>query len=247
MKFSIPASRADFTSLFHRKAHVEPAATPEPKEEATPPVTKDSEDLAAKFNAALAVDKSNTSDPTLDRSAISNLDTEKPVFTTASAPTSEPPAKAEEETTMSTAATVPNAATTSAAPAAKTENSFERFIDKVHAFFIKAEPVVDKIEQVAEDAEPILALTPEGPEYAVAVNAILSAQAVAKASIAAGTNLTNEQKAAIAVQAATPALTAILTSKGVTTNTQTHITTWIQNIFNILAGPVALIAATVTK
>ncbi|MCA1596994.1 MAG: hypothetical protein LC772_11295 [Chloroflexi bacterium] len=120
-----------------------------------------------------------------------------------------------------------------------TENVFERFIDRVKAVFIKAEPVIQAVETVAVAAEPFLALTPAGPEYAVAVNAIVGAQQVAEASIAAGTNLTGEQKAAIAVQAATPALNAILTSKGVSTGREKVIGTWIQNVFNILAGPVA--------
>lgn len=122
------------------------------------------------------------------------------------------------------------------------ENAIERFIDEVKAVFVKAEPVAQAIETAAVAAEPILALTPAGPEYQVAVNAIVGAQQVAQASLAAGTNLTGAQKAAIAVQAATPALDTILTSKGVNTNLESLISTWIQNVFNILAGPVALLA-----
>ena len=119
------------------------------------------------------------------------------------------------------------------------ESAIERFIDEVKAVFVKAEPVGAALETVAIDAEPILALTPAGPEYQVAVNAIVGAQQVAEASLAAGTNLTGTQKASIAVQAATPALNTILTSKGVTANVESIIGTWIQNVFNILAGPVA--------
>ena len=119
------------------------------------------------------------------------------------------------------------------------ENAVERFIDKIEAVFVKAAPVAQALETAAVDAEPILALTPAGPEYQVAVNAIVGAQQVAEASLAAGTNLTGEQKAAIAVQAATPALNTILTSKGVSSGTEGVISTWIQNVFNILAGPVA--------
>ena len=118
------------------------------------------------------------------------------------------------------------------------ENIVERFIDGVKAVFVRAQPVVQALETAAVAAEPILALTPAGPEYLVAVNAILGAQQVAQASIAAGTNLTGAQKAAIAVQAATPALNTILTSKGVSSNTESVINTWVQNVFNILAGPV---------
>ena len=127
-------------------------------------------------------------------------------------------------------------ATAAAVPA--NENVVERFIDKIEAVFLDAKPVAKALETAAVDAEPILALTPAGPEYQVAVNAIVGAQQVAQASIAAGTNLTGTQKAAIAVQAATPALNTILTSKGVTASTESIIGTWIQNVFNILAGPV---------
>ena len=123
------------------------------------------------------------------------------------------------------------------------ESAIERFIDEVKAVFVKAEPVGAALETAAIDAEPILALTPAGPEYQVAVNAIVGAQQVAEASLAAGTNLTGTQKAAIAVQAATPALNTILTSKGVTANVESIIGTWIQNVFNILAGPVAAVVA----
>ena len=123
------------------------------------------------------------------------------------------------------------------------ENVIDRFIDEVKAVFVKAEPVGAALETAAVDAEPILALTPAGPEYQVAVNAIVGAQQVAQASLAAGTNLTGTQKAAIAIQAATPALNTILTSKGVTSNVESVISTWIQNVFNILAGPVASLLA----
>ena len=129
---------------------------------------------------------------------------------------------------------------TTATPAVPApDNVVERFIDEVKAVFVKAQPLAQAVEAAALMAEPILALTPAGPEYQVAVNAIVGAQQVAQASLAAGTNLTGTQKAAIAVQAATPALNTILTSKGVTTKVEGIITTWIQNVFNILAGPVA--------
>ena len=121
------------------------------------------------------------------------------------------------------------------------EGAIERFIDQVKAIFVKAEPAVEAVETAAVMAEPILALTPAGPEYQVAVNAIMGAQQVAQASLAAGTDLTGEQKAAIAVAAATPALNTILTSKGVTSNMENVISSWIQNVFNILAGPIAVL------
>lgn len=118
--------------------------------------------------------------------------------------------------------------------------TFERFIDKIEAVFVKAEPVTEAVEAAAVAAEPLLALTPAGPEYQVAVNAIVGAQQVAKASLAAGTTLSGVQKAQIAAQAATPALNTILTSKGVSVGTESIISSWMQNVFNILAGPLVM-------
>ncbi len=123
------------------------------------------------------------------------------------------------------------------------ESAIERFIDQVKAIFLKVQPVAAALETAAVMAEPILALTPAGPEYQVAVNAIVGAQQVAQASLAAGTKLTGAQKASIAVQAATPALQTILTSKGVSAGIEVVIGSWIQNVFNILAGPVAAIVS----
>jgi hypothetical protein len=141
--------------------------------------------------------------------------------------TPEAPAKAE-EIPMSTAPASPN--------------GFVRFIDAIGHFFVKAEPVA---LEVAQEAEPLLAFTPIGPEYTLAVEAIAGAQKAAAASIAAGVNLTNTQKAQLAIQAATPGLNAILTSKGVTADQETHVSNWIQTVFNILAGPVANIIKSV--
>ena len=131
-------------------------------------------------------------------------------------------------------------ANTAAATTTKATDAFDRFIDSIEAVFVKAEPTLHAAETVAVEAEPILALTPAGPEYSVAVNAIVGAQQVAQASLAAGVNLNGTQKAALAIQAATPALNAILTSKGVSTSLEATISSWIQTVFNILAGPVAV-------
>ena len=128
-------------------------------------------------------------------------------------------------------------ATSSTAPVSV--GTFDRFIDKIEAVFVKAEPYAEAVETAAVAAEPLLALTPAGPEYQVAVNAIIGAQQVAQASLAAGTTLTGAQKAQIAVQAATPAINSILSSKGVSAGAENIIGTWVQNIFNILAGPLA--------
>ena len=122
----------------------------------------------------------------------------------------------------------------------KTTGAFERFIDSVEAVLVKAEPTLHTAETMAVEAEPILALTPAGPEYSVAVNAIVGAQQVAQASLAAGVNLNGTQKAALAIQAAPPALNAILTSKGVSTGLEATISSWIQTVFSVLAGPLAV-------
>jgi hypothetical protein len=131
----------------------------------------------------------------------------------------------------------------STAPVVQQHNGFVRFIDAVGHFFVRTAPVV---EEVAVAAEPFLALTPFGPEYNLVVNAVVGVQKNATASIAAGVNLTNEQKFALAVQASQPGLNAILTSKGITDDTDAHINNWVQLIFNLLSGPVipAVVAAT---
>lgn len=121
------------------------------------------------------------------------------------------------------------------APVVQQHNGFVRFIDAIGHFFVKAAPIV---EEAAVEAEPILAFTPIGPEYDIAVNAIVGAQKVATASLAANTTLTGTQKLGLAISAATPALNTILTSKGVTSDQETHVSNWIQLVFNILAGPI---------
>lgn len=126
------------------------------------------------------------------------------------------------------------------------KNAVLRFIDAVGHFLVRAAPIV---EEVAVAAEPFLAFTPFGPEYDLAVNAIVGVQKTAEASIAAGVNLTGEQKFALALQAAGPGLNTILTSKGVTADTETHVSNWIQLIFNLLSGPVIpdIVAAATPK
>jgi hypothetical protein len=142
------------------------------------------------------------------------------------------PAKAV-ESNMSTAAVVP------AAP-----NGFVRFIDKLRDFLKKAAPVAD---EVAEAAKPILALTPFGAEYNIALTAIETA---AKADIsiqsASATPLTGIQQLAIAIQVAQPELATILASKGVVepTSVQTAISQFVQNVYNFQTGPVATVPPT---
>lgn len=117
------------------------------------------------------------------------------------------------------------------------KNGFIRFIDKIGSFFVKAGP---KIEHIAVDLEPALAFTPFGPEYDIAVNAIVGIQKTYTASLPSGVTLTGPQKLALAIQAATPGLDAILKSKGHsdTTVIDAAIAHWTQVVFDILAGPV---------
>jgi hypothetical protein len=125
------------------------------------------------------------------------------------------------------------------------KNGFLRFIDAVGNFFQHAAPVA---EAVAVAAEPFLALTPFGPEYDLVVNAVVGIQKTATASIEAGVNLSGAQKMALVIQSVTPGLDAILTSKGVTTDTETHIANWTQLVYNLLTGPVvAAVAAAAAK
>ena len=127
-----------------------------------------------------------------------------------------------------------------AAPPAQ-RNGFIRFIDKVGHGIAHAAPI---ILGVAKAAEPILALTPFGPEFDLVVNAVIGAQQSATASIAASPTLTGEQKLALAIEASTPGLTTILNDRGVTADQQAAIQAWVQTVFQILAGPIATIPYT---
>jgi hypothetical protein len=128
------------------------------------------------------------------------------------------------------------------APVVPQHNGFVRFIDAIGHFFVKAAPVA---EEVMVAAQPFLALTPFGPEYTLVEQAILGVQKTATASLAAGKDFTGAQKMALVLQAVTPGLNTILTSKGVTSDTETHIANWTQVVFNLLSGPVgtAIVAA----
>jgi hypothetical protein len=138
-----------------------------------------------------------------------------------------------QESIMATAPVTP------APPApVSTENGFERFIDKLESFVSAELPIV---VGAAVAAEPILALTPIGPEYALVVTAIAAAE---KASAAfrskTGVSLTGKQKMSLVVQATTPGLAAILTEKGVTdTAIPTAINQFAQNVYNLQTGPAA--------
>lgn len=118
-------------------------------------------------------------------------------------------------------------------------NVFIRFIDKIGSFFIHAAPV---IEEAAVAAEPLLALTPFGPEYNLVVNAIVGAQKTATASLSTGAALSGTQKMSLTIQAITPGLSAILASKGIKESTAVEqaIAEFAQNIYNLQTGPVAV-------
>jgi hypothetical protein len=133
------------------------------------------------------------------------------------------------ERTMSTGAVV-----VPAGQIAAKEDGFVRFIDRIGSAFVKAEPTVN---QVAADLEPVLAFTPFGPEYDLAVNALYGIEKTAAASKAAGTELTASQKLAMAVQQVEPALNAILKAKGVSGDTRSHVENWVNLIYLLLSGP----------
>jgi hypothetical protein len=141
------------------------------------------------------------------------------------------PAKAE-ESIMATAAVTP-------APA---ESGFKRFIDAVGNFFVKAAPVA---EEVAVAAEPLLALSPIGPEYDLVVNAIVGVQKTATASLSTGATLSDEQKMSLVISAITPGVTTVLASKGITESVAVTaaIAQFAQNVYNLQTGPVAVVAA----
>lgn len=160
-----------------------------------------------------------------------NYQLQEPVFLACS----EPPVK---ENVMSTAAVVPAPAATTAAP--KQKPGFVRFIDHVGHFFAAEGPAVLK---VAVDAEPILALTPFGPEYTLVVNSIVNAQRIATLSMQAGATLSGEQKMALALAAVMPALSEILKAKGVTADVEKAIAGFVQAVYDLHAGPAVLAAA----
>ena len=121
----------------------------------------------------------------------------------------------------------------STSPAVPVENGFQRWIDAIGRFFIKAAPVVKEVEAVAIAAEPFLALTPFGPEYNLVLNAIVGVQKSAEASLAAGASLNGAQKMALVIQSVTPGVSAILASKGVTSNIPAIVAAFAQNVYNM--------------
>ena len=138
---------------------------------------------------------------------------------------------------MSTAPTV-------IAPA-KTPNAFERFIDKLVPFLKKAAPV---LLEGAELARPLLALSPIGPEYGIALTGIetaISADQAMQANAAAP--LTGVQKMAVAATVASPVLTQILGTKGITepVAVQSAIAQFLQNVYNLQTGPITTVAPVV--
>jgi hypothetical protein len=131
--------------------------------------------------------------------------------------------------------------TSPAVPAVKTENGFERFIDSLGSFFKKAAPIA---LEGAEVAAPLLALSPIGPEYNIVLGGITAAIGADQAITAASsTPLSGTQKMAIALSVASPQLTTILASKGITepTSVQTAIQQFAQNVYNLQTGPAAVV------
>lgn len=123
-------------------------------------------------------------------------------------------------------------------------SGFKRFIDAIGNFFKKSAPI---IEEAAVAAEPLLALSPVGPEYDLVVNAIVGVQKTATASLLTGATLTDAQKMALVIQAITPGVTTVLASKGITepATVTTAIAQFAQNVYNFQTGPVAVTASPV--
>ncbi len=150
---------------------------------------------------------------------------------------------ANSEVDASTASSTTAASTTAdASPVilpAKKQSGFHRFIDELFSFVKKAAPVAD---QLANAAKPIMALTPFGPEYNLAVTGIETAvQADVATQAASGIPLTNLQKMALALQVSTPGITQILASKGITepVPVQTAISGFVQTVYDLHTGPTA--------
>jgi hypothetical protein len=131
-----------------------------------------------------------------------------------------------------------NMSSVAVTPAPK-ESGFTRFIDAIGHFF---EHVAPTVEAAAVAAEPLLALTPFGPEYALVVNAIIGVQKTATASLATSATLTAAQRMALVLEAITPGVTTVLASKGITepAAVTAAISQFAQNVYNFQAGPVAV-------
>jgi hypothetical protein len=154
------------------------------------------------------------------------------------------PSAAPVEATVQPVAQAKESVIVSTAPVTPAPTGFKRFIDAIGSFFEKTAPI---LEQAAVAAEPLLALSPVGPEYDLVVNAIVGVQKTATASLSTGATLTAEQKMALVIQAITPGVTTVLASKGITETATVNsaIAQFAQNVYNFQAGPVALTAPAV--
>jgi len=132
--------------------------------------------------------------------------------------------------------TVPVPSVPVSTPVAAKPNGFIRFIDTIKADFKKFEPIA---EEVAVAAEPLLALSPIGPEYNLVVNAIVGARKAADASLSVGANLNGTQQMSLVLAAITPGVTAVLASKGITESATVTaaIAQFVQNVYGLQTGP----------
>lgn len=141
---------------------------------------------------------------------------------------------------MSTAATQPTTSVAAQVAAPKTENGFERFIDKLGSFFKTAGPLA---LEGAELARPFLALSPIGPEYSIALTGIESAVKLdQQMQAASAAPLSGVQKMVLAVSVASAPIEQILSTKGITepVAVKSAIAQFLQNVFNLQTGPVAV-------
>lgn len=155
------------------------------------------------------------------------------------APTTAPPAPPEIQP-MSTAATQPTTSVAAQVAAPKTGNGFERFIDKLGSFFKTAGPLA---LEGAELARPFLALSPIGPEYSIALTGIEAAVKLdQQMQAASAAPLSGVQKMVLAVSVASAPIEQILSTKGITepVAVKSAIAQFLQNVFNLQTGPVAV-------
>lgn len=134
----------------------------------------------------------------------------------------------------------PPAAAAVLVAAPKTENGFERFIDKLGMFFKKAGPLA---LEGAELARPFLALSPIGPEYSIALTGIEAAVKLdQQMQAASAAPLSGVQKMVLAVSVASAPIEQILSTKGITepVAVKSAIAQFLQNVFNLQTGPVAV-------
>lgn len=141
-------------------------------------------------------------------------------------------------------AVIPDASQLPAAPVAPHKPAFIRLIDKLGSFF---HAHGGELAQCAEAAEPfVAALTPFGPEYDLAVTAVVGMSRMGAAAQAAGLQMSGPDRMKGAFAIASSALASILTARGVVTQDQDAIILkYLQSVYDLHTLPA--VPATATK